>query len=222
VIPVRLDDAATEIKVPYGLLGKHGLYLSKAGSLEKIASRLLETLRKQHPWLTLYDGRDGDMFHFKGHPNSFWTGRGAEARRTSPISEGQLRVEPRGVLTVTRENFDGRFEIWLLDPESRETKGGVKVFPAKDQVSSYRKLWVHCEARTDGSRQTLRFILKNEETERWIADEVRTVEAEDWTEIDVYFRVDPTKDFWLRIDQEEVSKVPSLLKIRAIVLKERL
>ncbi len=44
VVPVYLDEAAASQPVPYGLRVKHGLYLQKLGSLEKIAEKLLEML----------------------------------------------------------------------------------------------------------------------------------------------------------------------------------
>ena len=223
VIPVYLDDIpAGGREVPYGLRVKHGLYVSQTGSLENVAFRLLETLNRLRYRIVLYDGRFSDAFHFKGQPNSFWAGKGTEARPTSPIGEGTLKIDPGGVLTINRTKSEGRFEIWLLDDQSRGAKARGKIFPANQHLSADRKLWVHCEARTDGAKHAVRFILKNEETQAWLANERRTIETTDWTTLDVYFRVDPTRDFWFRIDHEEISKIPTQLQLRGIVLRERM
>lgn len=217
VIPLFLDETA-EPPV-YGLKVKHGLYLHEAGSLEKIALRLLGTLNKSKHQKVIYDGRNrGISFDFKGHPNSFWAGRGAEARRTSPVADGNLTFESGGILTVSRKTMVGRFEIWLLEYDYQGTRGNV--VPRRDKAFGDRKIWVHCEARAIDATHGLRFILKNEETESWLANEKWTVEPSDWTPIDVYFRVDPSLDFWFRIDDEEVSRVPSRVQIRSVVLAE--
>lgn len=44
VVPVYLDEAAASQPAPYGLRVKHGLYLQKLGSLEKVAEKLLGML----------------------------------------------------------------------------------------------------------------------------------------------------------------------------------
>jgi hypothetical protein len=222
VVPVFLDAAPDDLsQVPYGLRLKHGLFFSQAASLEKIAFRLLNMLNTLRYQIILYDSRNRDItFDFKGQANSFWTGRGTEARRTSPVGEGELSFESGDVLTVNRTTVDGRYEIWLLDSKVRG--GKVKVFPPNEQLSEHRELLIHCEARAIGAKHGLRFVVKNEATETWLANEKRTIEASDWTQINVYFRIDPKRDFWLRIDDEEVTQVPSQLQIRGLVLTEKM
>ena len=90
VIPVFLDDQSTaQGQMPYGLRVKHGLHFLEAGSLENIAFRLLSALSKLRDQIVIYDGRNRNVaFDFKGHANSFWTGKGSEARRTSAITFG--------------------------------------------------------------------------------------------------------------------------------------
>jgi hypothetical protein len=220
VIPVFLDDPSTaKGQMPYGLRVKHGLYLSEAGNLENIAFRLLSALSKLRDQIAIYDGRSRNVaFDFKGHGNSFWTGKGSEAHRTSAIGEGTLTFLPGGILNIKRTKADGRYEIWLLEYEY----GGVKskLVPKNDQISGDRKLWIHCEVRSLSGSHGLRFVIKNEETQTWLANEKRMVERTEWVPIDIYFRVDPAYDFWFRIDQEEVSQVPSEMQIRGVVLTE--
>lgn len=220
VIPVFLDDQSTaEGQMPYGLRVKHGLHLLEAGRLENIAFRLLSALSKLRDQIVIYDGRNRNVaFDFMGHANSFWTGKGSEARRTSAIGDGTLTFLPEGILNITRTKADGRYEIRLVEYEY----GGVKskLVPKNDQIAGDRKLRIHCEVRSLSGKHGLRFVVKNEETQTWLANEKRMVERSEWASIDIYFRVDPAYDFWFRIDHEEVSQVPSEVQIRGVVLTE--
>lgn len=221
VVPVFMDEPSTaQGQVPYGLRVRHGLQLSQAGTLENIAFRLLRTLTKLRGQIVIYDGRNRDIaFDFKGRADSFWTGKGSEARRTSPIGEGTLTFQQKGILNIARTRAEGRYEIRLLEYEY----GGVKsrFAPKNDRISGDRKLWIHCEARSVSGKHGLRFVVKNEETQTWLANEKRIVEGSEWVPIDIYFRVDPARDFWFRIDHEEVSQVPSEVQIRGVVLAEK-
>jgi hypothetical protein len=181
----------------------------------------LATLKRLQYQTVLFDSREGAASHFRAYPNSFWTGKGAESKRSSPIGEGKLTVEAGGVLAITRTSAEGRIEVQLYEHESLGPKSALKVFPPSEQALEARRLWIHCEARTDGAKHGLRFVLKNDATESWLASEKRVVASKDWTQLDVYLRVDPKLDFWFRIDNEEVSSVPSELRLRNIVLRER-
>lgn len=222
VIPLYVDEASTKgISAEYGLNLKHGLFLSSTVTLETAAFRLLATLKRLQYQTVLFDSREGAASHFRAYPNSFWIGKGAESKRSSPIGEGKLTVEAGGVLAITRTSAEGRIEVQLYEHEASGPKSALKVFPPSEQVLEARRLWIHCEARTDGAKHGLRFVLKNDATESWLASEKRVVASKDWTQFDVYLRVDPKLDFWFRIDNEEVSSVPSELRLRNIVLRER-
>jgi hypothetical protein len=222
VIPLYVDeDSAKGISAKYGLNLKQGLFLSDTVTIETAAFRLLATLKRLQYQTVLFDSREGAAAHFRGYPNSFWTGKGAESKRSSPIGEGELNVESGGVLAITRTSAEGRFEVQLYEHESLGPKNARKVFPPSEQASGDRRLWIHCESRTDGAKHGLRFVLKNDTTDSWLASEKRVVASKDWTQLDIYLRVDPKLNFWFRIDNEEVSSVPSVLRLRNIVLRER-
>jgi hypothetical protein len=221
VIPLYVDEASTKgTSAQPGLNLKHGLFLSSTVTLETAAFRLLATLKRLQYRTVLFDSRDGAASHFRAYPNSFWTGKGAESKPSSPVGEGTLTVEAGGVLTIKRTSAVGRIEVQLYEHESRGPKTTRKVFPPSEKALEARRLWIHCEARTDGSTHGLRFVLKNDTTDSWLASEKRVVASKDWTELNVYLRVDPKLDFWFRIDNEEVSNVPSELRLRNIVLRE--
>lgn len=220
VIPVYLDEASTKtLSAQYGLNLKHGLFLSEATTLEAAAYRLLATLKRLQYGTLLFDSRHGAALQFRGYPNSYWAGKGAESRRSSPIGEGALAVEPGGVLVVRRTSTDGRFEVQLLEREAVGPKNTRKTFPPSS-LEALRGVWVHCEAFSATATHTIRFVLKNETTGSWLASERRTVASATWVELDVFLWVDPKLDFWFRIDAEEVTIVPSELRLKNIVIRE--
>jgi hypothetical protein len=221
IIPLIVDDASTKGTIAeYTLNLKQGLSLSSTVTLETAAFRLLATLKRSQYQTVLFDSRQGAASHFRGNPSCFWTGKGKEAKPSSPVAEGTFTVEIGGVLAITRTSPEGRYELLLFEHESVGPKSARKIFPPSEQAVAERRLWIHCEARTDGAKHGLRFVLKNEATESWLASEKRIVDSKDWKELDVYLRVDPKLDFWFRIDNEEVSTVPSELRLRNIVLRE--
>jgi hypothetical protein len=222
VVPLFLDAASAKGGSElYGLNLKQGLLLTNTLTLEGAAFRLLATLKRMRYRTVLYDSRDGAAAQFRGFPNSFWTGKGAESRPSSAVGKGTLEIAPGGVLAITRTGLEGRFEVQLYDHESVGPKSTRRVFPATEAALDDRKIWIHCEARTEGARHGIRLVLKNDTTESWLANERRVIDAAEWTEVDVYFRIDPKLDFWFRIDDEDASSVPSRLLLRNIVLRER-
>jgi hypothetical protein len=221
VVPVALDDIAEPQVVPYGLNLKHGLSLSKAGSLENVAFRLLETLNRSKYRTVLFDPRDGGVANnLRGRAGAFYQGKGTEARQISPVGKGMLKIDPTGVLTITRTTNEGRFEIFPTGAGFKEA-GNKRIFPRKDSGTGDRTIWIHCEARSAFGKQGLRFVLKNDPKETWLSSEKRIVESPDWTPIDVHLRIDPSLEFYVRIDHEEVSQVPSELHVRGIIIREK-
>jgi len=221
IIPLIVDEASTKgTTAEYGLNLKQGLSLSSTVTLETAAFRLLATLKRSQYQTVLFDSREGAASHFRGYPSCFWTGKGKESKPSSPVAEGTFTVEIGGVLAITRTSPEGRFELQLFEHESVGPKNARRIFPPSEQALADRRLWIHCEARTDGTTHGLRFVLKNDATDSWLASEKRIVDSKDWKEFDVYFRVDPKLDFWFRIDDEEVSSVPSELRLKNIVLRE--
>lgn len=64
-------------------------------------------------------------------------------------------------------------------------------------------------------------MFKNERTNKWIATADKRVTEESWTKLDMYLPVSPSEECRLRIDDLEVSKVPSSVQIRNLVLIEK-
>jgi hypothetical protein len=221
VVPIALDDMPEPQVDPYGLNLKHGLSLSKAGSLENIAFRLLDTLHRSKYRTVLFDPREGGVANnFRGRAGAFYKGKGTEARQISPIGEGTLQIDPFGVLTITRTTSEGRFEIYPTGAGLKAV-GNKRIFHRKDSGTADRAIWIHCEARSAFGKQGLRFVLKNDPKDTWLGSEKRIVESSDWAPVDVYLHINPSLEFFVRIDHEEVSRVPSELQIRWIIIREK-
>jgi hypothetical protein len=154
----------------------------------------------------LYDSKE------HGHPRMF---RGLESfvhkghERVGEKAKGSLVVGPEGLLTVRRTNNAGRFEIYFRPQGPKGSSFSRTVDPPP-----LRPLHVTCSAKAEGASHLLRFVAKDEENDKWLFQETRTIEPGDWRELDFYLWVDSTKDFLLRIDDEEVSEAPASLLIR--------
>ena len=146
--------------------------------------------------------------------------RSLEARRIKddkPVGDkgrGRLTFEPDGTFRVDRTNLDGKFELHL------RRQGPEKPSFSKLYNPPPRVVRITCEARADGAEHTLRFVLKDEEAEEWLANETRTIKPPDWTKLEAYLWIDSTKDFLFRIDDERVTGAPTALFIRNLSIVE--
>ena len=219
LIPVDWTDTEYREREWRKLLKVLGASVLTADAPSSINRSLVEALSKRKDQVVIYDSSSRDiMFDFQGIEGHIWRGKGAEAKPVTPKGKGRLTFEPGGILTVERTNAEGRFEIRLLEYDYQGTRG--KSVPRNSAIRGDRKLWLHCEARVFGATHCLMFVAKNQETETWLANEQRKLESDKWTPIDVYFRVDPNLEFFLRIDDVEVSLAPSRVQIRDIRLSE--
>lgn len=167
---------------------------------------------------TIYDGtKRYDPFDFRGVEGQFYSE--AEKKHVGPRGLGSLSIEEGGVLNIRRENTEGRFEIWLL----QYSYDGLEhsFIPKNELISGQRKLRVSCQAKVVGGEHSVRFVLKDHTTGLWLINEKVRVTRDSWTPINLYFRVSPTVDSILRIDDEDVSQAPSSLQIRNLILAER-
>lgn len=164
----------------------------------------------------LYDMSQGhDPFDFKGVEGRRYIGD----KPTGPKGLGRLTIEPNGVLNLQRENTEGRFEIHLC--RYRYGDSEQTMVPKNELVSGERKLRVSCEAKVIGGEHTLRFVLKNPDNLGGLPYENVRVASNEWTPIDVYFQCTPSVGFFLRIDDQDVSQVPSSVQIRELVVAEK-
>jgi hypothetical protein len=165
----------------------------------------------------LIDGRSTiDGFDVKGSGGKFW---GNNSQPITPEGQGYLKFEDGGVLNVQRTNTDGRFE--LLFQRYIYKSGEHPLIPKDDLISGKRKLRVSCEAKSAGADHTLRFMIRDPVTKQRLAEDRVKVTTNQWTSLQVYLSADPNVDSQFRIDDEEVSKAPSSVQIRNIVLTQR-
>jgi hypothetical protein len=107
-----------------------------------------------------------------------------------------------------------------MDGEVAAGKNERRIFGPTPQKNE-RSLWIRFEARTDGTRQAVRLVLKCDSADRWLASERRELRGTDWVSLDVHFRIEANLDFWFRIDHEEVEQAPCVLFLRNISIRER-
>jgi hypothetical protein len=137
-----------------------------------------------------------------------------EHKRVGSKAEGLLNVGVDGLITISRSNSDGRFEIHLRPQGPRHPSFARIAEPLK------RPLRISCRAKAEGSACKLRFVAKDEAKDKWLADESMPIEPGDWIPLQFYLWVDPTKDFLFRIDQEEVKAVPAKLLLQEFTITD--
>jgi len=161
----------------------------------------------------MYDARNGfDKFDVKGHGNTLFDSQG---NPTTPRGEGTIKLEQEGSLLVQRKNIEGRFEVHFHPQHNAPDKPLIY----KTELP-LRRLTVRCEAKVESGEHTLRFVFKDEEAKKIMADEVVTIAKKDWEQIDLAFRVPSTVNLSFRIDEQIVSQTASNIKIRNLVVSE--
>jgi hypothetical protein len=167
----------------------------------------------------IYDGtKECDPYDFRGVEGQFWSA--TEKKHIGPKGLGTLTVEKGGILNVRRTNTEGRFEIWL---QRYHYDGVQKTFvPKNELIAAQRQVRVSCQAKAVGGEHTLRFVLRQEQTGTWLANERIRINGNEWTPFDLYFQISPMEDWQLRIDNEDVSQAPSSVQIHHLVLAERM
>jgi len=137
-----------------------------------------------------------------------------DGKAMSEKGRGTLSVDKEGWIKLSRSNTDGKFEIQL------RPKGPGKPSFEKRYIPPPRLIRINCEARSEGGEHTLRFLLKDEEGDQWLANEKKKVVPGDWSGIEVYLWADSTKDCLFRID-DIADKAPSTLAIRHLTISEQ-
>lgn len=171
---------------------------------------------------TIYDSQKSPSlgFDFRGWQSAIFQGGGKEAKPITEIGRGELLFEDGGVLNVRRENTDGRFEIKLL----RYSYLGVdrEYLPQNDLIAGRRKLELRFEAKVSrGAKHTLKAVLKNEESLKWLASAQVIVRDDQWAPFRLYLPADPSLSACLRIDDQDVSVAPSSIQLRKILFLEQ-
>jgi hypothetical protein len=151
-----------------------------------------------------------ENYHFKGKE---WYNY-QDGKKVGSKAQGSLSFEEGGVIRIERTNSDGRFELFLRQ------NGQKKPSIIRKHDLANRILHVSCDAKVDEGMHMLRFILKDEEADKWVADEQKKVATKEWAKIECYLEIPTTVDVVLRIDDKEVSQVPSNVYIRNLKVVE--
>jgi len=168
----------------------------------------------------IYATAGGAVGHdFTGQEAKLWQKVDGKDQPISDLGRGSLSFTDDGSLNISRSNTDGRYEVWL----TRYTVDGKEHarIPRDDHIEGVRSLRLSGEAKAVGGEHTLRFVFKNESANTWADKREHRVTTNAWTPFSLHFRVSPSEECRLRIDDLDISKAPSSLQLRNIVLAEK-
>jgi len=221
VIPLYVDEASTKgLGATYGLSLKQGLVLSEKMSLEAAAFRLLTTLKRLRYQRVLFESQNGGASQFWGYPDTYWSTENGQSVRSSDFAQGEMTIERGGILSIRQTSPYGRFVVQLLEREAARSKHVPMTFPPPGPTARTRNVWIQCEVCTDGAGHALQFILRDDASSSWIASERRLVKTADWSEINMFFRLESTVAFSFRIAAEEPVHIPSQVRLRHLAIRE--
>lgn len=123
------------------------------------------------------------------------------------------------MLNIQRTDNEGRFAL-VLNTYTRDgqTTDYIKADPS---LSSKRKVRVTCEAKSlSGISHVLDFVLRDKGSYDWLNTKTFTLNAQSWTTLEAYLVVSPDKDFYLKIYDHDVAKIPSSIQIQNLKVME--
>ncbi len=168
--------------------------------------------------LVIYDAQSNfDKFDFEGQEGKFYDVK--TKQRYGDKGKGVLEIDDDGILNLKRTNTGGRYEIWL---RSYRYQGKERDYmPPNETIAGRRKLRVNCDIKAAKARHRVRFVIKNKDTGDWLDSKTVPVDSNEWSTVDLYFRVSRSKKCLLRIDDEEISENGASLQLRNLVLAEK-
>jgi hypothetical protein len=183
----------------------------------RIKSFLVATFSRSQE-TTIYDSaKKCNHSDFQGKPGQRWSD--IEHKSVGPVGEGVLTILEGGVLNVERIDRGGRFEIWLRRYNYRGSE--FSYLPENPQMTGERRLRVTCQAKVTDGRHTLWFLFKDQTSNKSPEPPKEVViDRNKWIPIDLTFALSPAATYSFRIDDQEVSHVPSVLHIRGLKLTE--
>lgn len=168
---------------------------------------------------TLYDSAAGINLHdFNSIEGRSWNQ--AEGRTTGEKGTGSLSILDGNVLNIQRTNTDGRFEVWL-DRYQYDNKERT-VIPINEMIAGNRKLRVSFEAKAVDAIHHLDIVLKDAKTGATPFLKSVIVNRNEWTPFDLYFQVSPRLDLLMRLYDTRITRAPSSLQIKNLVVAERI
>jgi hypothetical protein len=156
-----------------------------------------------------------------------FTGKGTQLcngeKHVGDHARGELNFvgEKKKIINLLRTNNDGKYELGLRRYDYRGQSSDA--LPGNFAISGKRSLRVRGEAKVAGGSH--RLVLRwNPPMDGYRLDEkeIRVV-GDSWVLFDEYFKVDPARDCYLRIDDHyQTGPTPSALQLRRIVVTEEI
>lgn len=164
--------------------------------------------------IVLYESSNISEFDLKLNESKCFANNASYGKRAS----GELSVKD-GVVSVTRNNQDGRLELVLKKYIIDGTEHSY--LPNNPLLTGERKIHLRFYAKSTNGRQNIRAVAKDNNENKWLAQVSKRIENNEWVAINAYFRVPANKDAFIRIDNEDVENAPTSYQIKDIRLTER-
>jgi hypothetical protein len=164
----------------------------------------------------VYSNASGNLgFDFVGNESYRYDGD----KRIPGKAAGKINYLDKGIINIERSNSEGRYELYLRSYTLGARKS--ETIPKDVVEDAPRRLRVSCEARTLNGEHTLRFVIRDRESQKWIGKSaVHRISSPQWRRIEGYFTVPALAEAELRIDDEDISVFPSTVQIRNLIMTQ--
>lgn len=162
----------------------------------------LSTTIKDGNYRIIYDGRqNADAGDFDSKAEKLPNSDDAAAQGLFSVKENALSIE--------RQNTTGRFQIFLRK-YYYDGKELDDCLPKNELLDGKRKLRVRFDAKVTKGSHTLLIVVKNPETQIWLAHKKLAIDFTDWKSIELIFRIPPNEPCFLRFDDQELTAISNL------------
>ena len=130
-----------------------------------------------------------------------------------PKGEGRFEiVAAEKAIRIHRTNKEGRYEVEYRPHGSKEPSF---------RKSIDRRFHVKFKAKAEGGKHDVRVVLKNIETDKWVFNEIATVQEGKEQEFEFYLRdVPASANLLLRLDDRGIEQIPSNVTISSLRVAE--
>jgi len=190
---------------------------ANSDNISEIQNLLIDQLPMYSDETVVYDNVTGNLgFDFVGTGGQLY----ADDKPIPGKGSGSLSFLEKGIINIERDNTDGRYELYLRSYTLGARK--TEIIPKDTTEDRPKRFRVSCEARTLSAEHTLRLVMRNRDTGKWLGKSIaHRISGPDWKRIEGHFTVTPLVNAEFRLDDEGVSAVPSTVQIRKFMVTQR-
>jgi hypothetical protein len=189
-------------------------YTTSSDNIAEIQSEIARLPRDE---VIVYQSNENPGFDIHGHEGRIWdSGRPATEKAT-----GVLSFLEHGIINVHRTNSDGKYEIYLHKYVMTGGKSS-ELIPKNSAGDKPRRFRVSCEARSLLGDHTVKIGMRDVGGGgTWYGQATYRISSQEWKRLEAYFSVPASAEACLRIDDQDVSTVPSTIQFRRLVVTRR-